>query len=79
VSVDSSTSEVFMHNAGLPLCTATLLASIVAITPPLAAQSPSKRTSEQIRAPYDAHKGEFDHLLCDWEFTSQSPEFGPEH
>ncbi len=66
-----------MRNAVLPLCAATLLASIVAITPPLAAQSPSKRTAEQIRASYDAHKGEFDYLLGDWEFTSVSREFGP--
>ncbi len=66
-----------MRNAGLPLRAATLFASILAITPPLAAQSLSKRTPEQIRASYDAHKGEFDYLLGDWEFTSVSREFGP--
>ena len=53
----------------------TLLAALVAITPPLSAQA-TRRTAEQMRASYDAHKGDFDYLLGDWEFTSVSREFG---
>jgi uncharacterized protein len=32
------------------------------------AQTPGKRTPQQMQASYDAHKGEFDYLLGDWEF-----------
>jgi hypothetical protein len=35
-----------------------------------------KRTPEQMKAAYDAHKGEFDYLLGDWEFTANSQEYG---
>ena len=38
--------------------------------------APGTRTPEQIRASYDAHKGDFDYLLGDWEFTSVSREHG---
>jgi hypothetical protein len=45
---------------------------------PLSAQRKSqpKRSPEQIRASYDAHKGDFDYLLGEWAFTSVSKEFG---
>jgi hypothetical protein len=49
---------------------------IVAPAPPLSAQASSQRTREQIKASYDAHQGDFDYLLGDWEFTSVSREFG---
>src|ERR1035441_5125858 len=32
--------------------------------------------SEQIQASYEAHRGDFDYLLGDWEFTSTSREYG---
>jgi len=54
----------------------TLLASMLAITSPLFAQTVPKRTPEQIKASYDAHQNEFDYLLGDWEFTSVSREYG---
>ena len=43
------------------------------------AQTPQgrTRTAEQIRASYDAHKGDFDYLLGEWEFTSVNQEYGP--
>jgi hypothetical protein len=44
---------------------------------PLPAQTPPQRTPEQIRASFEAHKGDFDYLLGDWEFTSVSKEYGP--
>jgi hypothetical protein len=45
-------------------------------TPPTSAQTAPKRTPEQIKASYDTHKGDFDYLLGDWEFTAESKEFG---
>ena len=40
------------------------------------AQTPAKRTPEQMQASYDAHKGDFDYLLGDWEFSAVSVEYG---
>jgi hypothetical protein len=40
-----------------------------------ARQPAAKRTPEQIEASFAAHKGDFDYLLGDWEFTAQSKEF----
>jgi hypothetical protein len=40
------------------------------------AQTPGKRTPQQMQASYDAHKGDFDYLLGDWEFSAVSREFG---
>lgn len=37
----------------------------------------ARRTPEQIRADFDAHRGDFDYLLGDWHFTSDSREWGP--
>jgi hypothetical protein len=42
----------------------------------LSAQTPSKKSPDQIQASYAAHKGEFDYLLGDWEFTSVSTTYG---
>lgn len=53
-----------------------LLASMVAGAPPLSAQGTGKRTGEQIQASFDAHKGEFDYLLGDWEFTGTNQQYG---
>jgi len=46
-------------------------------TPPLYAQTIPQRTAEQLKASYEAHRGDFDYLLGDWEFTSVSQEYGP--
>lgn len=40
------------------------------------ATSPRGRTPDQIKASYDAHKGDFDYLLGDWTFTADSKEYG---
>ena len=64
---------VFLLWAGI------LLAAMVAIAPPLSAQAKGQRTPEQIKASNNAHQGEFDYLLGDWEFTSESREFGKGH
>jgi hypothetical protein len=72
-------SEVIMpHPRSLfAPCAGTLLAGMIAIAAPLSSQATARRTREQIQASFDAHKGEFDYLLGDWEFTSVSHEFGP--
>ncbi len=43
------------------------------------AQTIPKKTPEQIKAGNDAHQGEFDYLLGDWEFTSKSTDYGNGH
>ena len=40
------------------------------------AQPSAKRTPEQIKASYTAHRGDFDYLLGDWEFTAESQMYG---
>ena len=42
----------------------------------MSAQTPDKRTPQQMQASYEAHKGDFDYLLGDWEFTAVSREYG---
>jgi hypothetical protein len=49
---------------------------MAAIVPTASAQSGAKRTAEQKKASYEAHKGDFDYLLGDWDFTAVSHEFG---
>ena len=51
-----------------------LLVAIVGIA--AHAQVTDRRTPEQIKASFDAHKGEFDYLLGDWEFTATSQAYG---
>jgi hypothetical protein len=44
----------------------------------LAAQTPAKKkTEKELQGAFDAHKGDFDYLLGEWEFTSVSKEHGP--
>lgn len=68
-----------MRHPVLPLSARALLASIVALAPPLRGQTVEQRTREQIKSSYDAHQGDFDYLLGDWEFTSVSHEYGRGH
>ena len=43
----------------------------------LSAQTPTTRkTGKELQASFDAHKGDFDYLLGEWEFTSVSKEHG---
>lgn len=64
-----------MRHAILRLCAAAVLASAPAMAPPIVAQA-SPPDAERMRAAYEAHKGDFDYLLGDWEFTSNSREHG---
>jgi hypothetical protein len=58
------------------LLTGTLLALMLMVTTPFSAHSAERRTAEQIKASYDAHKGDFDYLLGDWEFSAASKRWG---
>ena len=40
------------------------------------AQTSVTRTPQQLQASYDAHKGDFDYLLGDWEYSADSRDFG---
>ena len=42
----------------------------------LSAQSANQKTADQKKASYEAHKGDFDYLLGDWEFTTVSRDHG---
>src|SRR5882762_196804 len=65
-----------MRHTAFVRCAESLLAAIVMIALHLSAQGAGKRTPEQIKAAFDAHKGEFDYLLGDWEFTATSQAYG---
>jgi hypothetical protein len=54
-------------------------AALLASSGPGAAAPPEgapARTWEQITAAFEAHKGEFDYLLGDWEFTGTNQQYG---
>jgi hypothetical protein len=56
------------------VCAGTLVLSVTSA--PTFAQTNPTRSADEIRALYDAHKGDFDYLLGDWEFTAESKEYG---
>jgi hypothetical protein len=60
-----------MRHTVLALCAAALLAA-----PAPSAQTAVKKTPEQIKASYETHKGDFDYLLGDWEFTAVNQQYG---
>lgn len=64
-----------MRHPILCLCASGLIATLAA-APTLSGQAASRPTEEQLKARYDAHRGDFDYLLGDWEFSSDSKEFG---
>ena len=56
-----------------------ILAAMVIGVATLSAQTTAKKTPEQIQASFAAHKGEFDYLLGDWEFTGTNQQYGKIH
>jgi hypothetical protein len=60
-----------MHHHVFALCAASLLAAV-----PLVAQTAVTKTADEIKASYEAHRGDFDYLLGDWEFTAESRQYG---
>lgn len=65
-----------MDHAVTALSAAILLAALPVASASAQETRPPKRTPEQIQASYEAHKGDFDYLLGDWEFTAESKEYG---
>ena len=65
-----------MKRHAIRSCSGMIIAALSLAVPPLSAQTTPKRTPEQIQASYAAHKGEFDYLLGDWEFTATSKQYG---
>ena len=55
---------------------AVFMGCVVLSTGSASAQTPGKPTPEQMQASFEAHKGDFDYLLGDWEFTAVSTEYG---
>src|SRR5688572_10334728 len=53
-----------------------LLMAAVEVPCVLSAQTSPKKTADEMNAAYDAHKGDFDYLLGDWEFTVVSKTYG---
>ena len=52
-----------------------LIGTLLAVL--LAAQTPAKKkTEKELQAAFEAHKGDFDYLLGEWEFTSVSKQYG---
>jgi hypothetical protein len=60
----------------LRLRTEFLLLAFAGIPFLLSAQTPSRKSPEQMKALYEAHKADFDYLLGDWEFTTVSKQYG---
>lgn len=59
-------------------CCVLLLKTFASAQPadPVSGVPPGQRTLEQIEASFKEHKGDFDYLLGDWEFTADSKEWG---
>src|SRR5579875_2948820 len=53
-----------------------LVCAAMLVSTPVSPQTDSKRTAEQRKMLYAAHESHFDYLLGDWEFTSESREYG---
>jgi hypothetical protein len=60
----------------LGLRTQILLFAFAGVPLLVLAQTPSKKSPEQMKASYAAHRADFDYLLGDWEFTTVSKKFG---
>jgi hypothetical protein len=68
------TRRLAMRYGIVAVCAGTLVLSVTsALT---FAQTTAKRSADEIRALNEAHKGDFDYLLGDWEFTAESKEYG---
>jgi hypothetical protein len=67
-----------MQNRLVFLCTVTIFVSLVTLAQ-LSAQAGGNRSQEQIKASYNAHHGDFDYLLGDWEFTTVNKQYGKGH
>jgi hypothetical protein len=53
-----------------------ILLLVFALAGVAAGQTASKKTPEQLQALFEQHKGDFDYLLGDWEFTADNKQYG---
>ena len=53
-----------------------ILVLVLALATTAFGQTPSKKTPEQLQALFDQHKGDFDYLLGDWQFTADNKQYG---
>jgi hypothetical protein len=60
-----------MYLTVLALCAGSLVGGGL-----LPAQTVAKKTPAEISAAYEAHRGDFDYLLGDWEFTADNRQYG---
>ena len=49
---------------------------LLGLVPALPAQTSAGKTRAQLQALFDAHKGDFDYLLGDWQFTAENKQYG---
>jgi hypothetical protein len=59
-----------------PALAAILLATSASVPVHLRAQTTARPSEEELKSRLDRHRGDFDYLLGDWEFTAQSKEWG---
>jgi hypothetical protein len=60
------------------IASALLIYALVQVAP-AGAQTPPRKTPEQIQASFEQHKGDFDYLLGDWEFIAVNQQWGKSH
>jgi hypothetical protein len=55
---------------------AAIIFSAISANAPVAAQDDAAGRAQQLKAAFQAHKGDFDYLLGDWEFNAESHDYG---
>lgn len=68
-----------MRRFTLVLSAVCIAAASLVLSAPLHAQAQQGRTQAELRARWEQHKGDFDYLLGDWEFTAKSREYPSFH
>jgi hypothetical protein len=63
----------------MPRIAIALLISVLVHAAVVEAQTPPRKSPEEIRASFDQHKGDFDYLLGDWEFIATNQQWGKSH
>jgi hypothetical protein len=53
-----------------------ILVLVLALATTAVGQTTSKKTPEQLQALFNQHKGDFDYLLGDWQFTADNKQYG---
>ena len=56
-----------------------VVAVLLAVTASFASPAFAQVSEQEMRARWEAHRGDFDYLLGDWEFTAESGDYGRFH